>query len=169
MVGEQRLDILTKQKDCGFCLSKHLKSHKLPKKGLTMINFPSSNSTEAEIAEVVKFIESSDFELKEHQVDLNPKSFKVKITAKLHGFTVMVRGEKIKNKLLTETMAWAPDKLQLKFSGFPSILNMTMALNNCMYCNYHGNDLKPVGFAGRICPNCDPILRPKIEYKGWRD
>lgn len=40
----------------------------------------------------------------------------------------------------------------------------------CTECGQEGevSRLRPLGFAGRVCPDCDtPALRAKVQFPGW--
>lgn len=72
----------------------------------------------------------------------------------------------------TWTAGWFKKGLS-KMDSVPEVYDMTAIERQrsvCNYCHTPGdkNTLKPIGFAGKVCPNCDTKkLRAKVEPAGW--
>jgi len=51
-----------------------------------------------------------------------------------------------------------------------SIEDLEKLRNKCNYCGSTDKPVKHIGFAGKVCGDCDtPELRNKVEFPGWAD
>lgn len=62
---------------------------------------------------------------------------------------------------------WGPDGLAIKPPLTYDMDAIRRGARICGYCGQESDDTRRVGFAGRVCPTCDPKVRPSIEYPGW--
>lgn len=61
---------------------------------------------------------------------------------------------------------WGPDRLAIEPPETYNWQAIVDGLRVCQECKRIGETVQ-IGFAGRVCPTCREILKPKIEYPGW--
>lgn len=69
----------------------------------------------------------------------------------------------------TSITIWAPDGLVVNVPAAYDFDKIKAGIEYCGTCKTHGVKTTRVGFAGRVCFNCLPEQRAKIEVNGWCD
>lgn len=64
---------------------------------------------------------------------------------------------------------WADDRLVISVPQVYSWSDIINAKSKCNYCTKEGVETVRVGFAGRICKECESTVKPKVEFPGWTD
>lgn len=83
------------------------------------------------------------------------------------GYKIMVVnriGEHIFNKPIH---GWGPDSLSIDINIVYDWKQITAATNICGECKQEKSFLQRVGFANRVCNDCLPEARKRLEYPGW--
>jgi hypothetical protein len=62
---------------------------------------------------------------------------------------------------------WGPDGLHVDTPLVYSMDAIRVNARKCGYCSVTDVDTVRVGFAGRCCKACEPVVRPQIETRGW--
>lgn len=62
---------------------------------------------------------------------------------------------------------WGPDKLALAPPTTYAWEAIQAGLRTCMECGATDVETFRVGFAGRVCMSCAPVVRPRAEFPGW--
>jgi hypothetical protein len=64
---------------------------------------------------------------------------------------------------------WGPDGMAIDSGPVYDWGKLTAGLRHCPECGADDVDTQLVGFANRVCADCAPALRKKIEKPGWCD
>lgn len=64
---------------------------------------------------------------------------------------------------------WGPDGLCLEVPPLYSWEEIKKRLRRCGYCGKDDVDVERIGFAGRCCTACRPLVQPRVEFPGWCD
>jgi hypothetical protein len=72
------------------------------------------------------------------------------------------------NKICEYTIfAWGPDRLSVRITFPYDWERIKASLTTCPECKRAGIPTERVGFANRVCAECAPALRKRIETPGW--
>lgn len=85
------------------------------------------------------------------------------------GFTIQGIARDGDDKMLPSATIhiWGPDSLAVEPPLTYDMNEIRRRVRSCGYCDATDVDTVRVGFAGRVCADCDPKVRPSIERPGW--
>lgn len=91
-------------------------------------------------------------------------------TLRRDGFQMSIltrRLDNLKYKYSVSIDIWGPDELVVMVPDVYGWEPIRRNLNRCNYCKKYVATCTRVSFAGRVCPDCDPKVRPSLERQGW--
>jgi len=62
---------------------------------------------------------------------------------------------------------WGPDRLAIQLPVTYDLDSIKAALKICQYCHENVDEVRRVGFAGRVCNDCHPAVAARVERPGW--
>ncbi len=86
------------------------------------------------------------------------------------GFKMMILSRPTElHKFDANIHIWGPDRLAIKIPDGYSWESIKDGLGVCGFCGKTKVETRGVAFANRVCEECYPEAKKKLEYPGWCD